>query len=170
MWCVCVAYLRGSCRQTKDGDATDASSCVNVREISGGFERRPTHGKGGVHGEPAMYSRDPSKAQPQPGEALGIGFLPGALCSCAEQACLEYAENKQCSQCARCSNAWKLECRTQGQWHVQRLMHWSCCQTKGSKSTRGQLRQKSSSAILPNHRARTGVRTPIDSTRGGGGR
>ena len=50
------------------------------------------------------------------------------------------------------------------------LMHWSCCQTKGSKSTGGQLRQKSSSAISPNHRARTGVRTPIDSTRGGGGR
>ena len=47
----------------------------------------------------------------------------------------------------------------------------SCCQTKGSGSTMGQLRMRdSSSAILPNHRARTGVRTPIDTTRGGGGR
>ena len=27
--CVCVVYSRGSCRQTKDGDATNASSCVN---------------------------------------------------------------------------------------------------------------------------------------------
>ena len=47
------------------------------REVSRGS--LPT-GKGGVHGVPAVDSRNLSKAQPQPGEAIGIGFLPGALC------------------------------------------------------------------------------------------
>lgn len=41
---------------------------------------------------------------------------------------------------------------------------------KAVESTNGQLRKRdSSSAILPDQRARTGVRAPRDTTRGGGG-
>jgi len=43
-----------------------------------GFERRPTHGDRGRPRSTMQVSCDLSKAQPQPGEAIGIRFLPGA--------------------------------------------------------------------------------------------
>ena len=124
------------------------------REVSRGS--LPT-GKGGVHGVPAVDSRNLSKAQPQPGEAIGIGFLPGAWCKGV------------CMLVCVCARARMSFLSTRYSRRVARVE--SCCQTKGSESTKGQLRKvDSSSAISPNHRARTGVRAPIDSTRGGGGR